>query len=169
MIWSSAVLKLTAGRINQFSISAVQQHTFVCNRDGAVEVLFLQSPCRVIYLSGDTTETIAVHFDGCRWENTNRQCIECLSHRDISKQLQHETLLIRKLCHYALSLLSFPLWAEAKRTLQISYTDDERSKIFHVHVGCIKPSRRGCESKSSILPPTPQNICGNHCLNIFTC
>lgn len=40
--------------------------TFVCDRDGAVEVLLFRRPRGVVHLAGDATETIAVHLDGCR-------------------------------------------------------------------------------------------------------
>lgn len=48
-----------------FWASSVQQHTFVSNRDGAVEVLFFHHPGCVIYLICDTAETIAAHFECC--------------------------------------------------------------------------------------------------------
>lgn len=40
--------------------------TGVCNWDSAVEVLLLHRPFCVIWLSGDSTESITVHFDSCR-------------------------------------------------------------------------------------------------------
>lgn len=42
------------------------QHTFICHRDGAVEVLLLHIPGCVINLISDATETTAVYFDSCK-------------------------------------------------------------------------------------------------------
>lgn len=50
--------------------------TFVSNRDGVVKVLLLCCPGSVIYLSGDATETIAAHFDGCGWNKKHTQEID---------------------------------------------------------------------------------------------
>lgn len=42
------------------------QLTFICHRDGAVEVLLLLIPGCVIHLTSDAAETAAVDFDSCK-------------------------------------------------------------------------------------------------------
>lgn len=53
--------------------TVAKQRTFICHRDGAVEVLLLHIPGCVIHLISDATETAAVNFDSCKLKK--KQCI----------------------------------------------------------------------------------------------
>lgn len=56
------------GKLRVYFYCTARSHELTCvgNWDCAVEVLLLHGPFRVVWLGGDATETVTVHFDSCR-------------------------------------------------------------------------------------------------------